>query len=197
MDTEPGQFLFSEGSDLGLLPLFWQDGGLVYLRLLSIFVDIDQQLNNYWRGRSGQTDRQTDDMDLLRNLAKITLNLENDKSFLPLQILPSQPTECSQRTRLIPAHHSHGEVVNESPFGDLHVEHDGLGPLGIVHHLGLDHGVGQPGGDGGLNLVAVKAYLVIILHLHLTKSLYKFRAPLGKNALEDNINHFCCLSAIF
>lgn len=75
MENEPGQFLLSEGSDLGLSPLIWQ--GLVYLRLLSIFVDIDQWLNNYWGGRPGQTDWRMN----LRNSAKITLNLENKESF--------------------------------------------------------------------------------------------------------------------
>lgn len=116
----------------------------------------------------------------LRKPAKITLNLENNKSLLLLQVLPSQPIECLQRTRLIPDHYLHGKVVNESSFGDLHIKHDGLRPLRVVHHLGLDHCVGQPRCDGGLNLVAVKTYLVIILHLQLTKLLYKFRALLEK-----------------
>lgn len=111
-------------------------------------------------------------MNLLRKPPKTTLNLENNKSLLSLQTLLSQPMEPFQKTRVIADHCLHGKVVNESSFGDLHIKHDGLRPVGVVHHLGLDHCVGQPGCDGGLNLVAVKTYLVIILHLHLTKSLH-------------------------
>lgn len=133
----------------------------------------------------------------LRKPTKVTLNLEDTKSLLLLQILPSQPTERFQKTRLTPGHCLHGEVVNESSFGDLHIKHDGLWPLCIVHHLGLDHGVGQPRCDGGLNLVAVKTYLVIILHLQVIKSLNTFRALLEKKALEDNINIFYSFSAYF
>lgn len=92
--------------------------------------------------------------------------------------LSEEPREACTLTP--PDPHSHGKVVNEGSFGHLHIKHDGLGPPGIVDHLGLDHGVGQPGCDGGLHLVAVQTHLVIILHLHLTKSLCKFRARLEK-----------------
>ena len=58
--------------------------------------------------------------------------------------------------------HSHGEVGNEGPFGDLHVEHDILRLWGVVHHFALDHGVGCAGSDSGLDLVAIKSYLITV-----------------------------------
>lgn len=49
---------------------------------------------------------------------------------------------------------SHGEVGDESSFGDLDVETDALSFGARVDHRAPDSGVGEAGRDAALNLVA-------------------------------------------
>lgn len=49
---------------------------------------------------------------------------------------------------------SHGEVGDESSFGDLDVEADALSFRARVDHRAPDGGVGEAGSDAALDLVA-------------------------------------------
>lgn len=55
---------------------------------------------------------------------------------------------------------SHGEVGNESSFGDLDVEADALGFGARVDHRALDGGVGEPRCDAALHLVALDSDVI-------------------------------------
>ncbi len=61
---------------------------------------------------------------------------------------------------------SHGEVVNEGSFGDLHVEADALGGGAWVDHRALDCGVSEPRRDSALHLIALNCDVIALNCLH-------------------------------
>ncbi len=61
---------------------------------------------------------------------------------------------------------SHGEVVNEGSFGDLHVEADALGGGAWVDHGALDYGVSEPRRDSALHLIALNCDVIALNCLH-------------------------------
>lgn len=61
---------------------------------------------------------------------------------------------------------SHGEVVNEGLFGNLHVEADALGFGACVDHRALDCGVSEPQRDSALHLIALNYDVIALNCLH-------------------------------
>lgn len=61
--------------------------------------------------------------------------------------------------------YSHGKVGDEGSFGNLNVKHDVLRLWGVVHHFGLDDGVGHTRSNSGLDFIAIKSYLISLFLL--------------------------------
>lgn len=59
--------------------------------------------------------------------------------------------------------YSHGKVGDEGSFGNLNIKHNILRPWGVVHHFGLDEGVGHTRSNSGLDFIAIKSYLINIV----------------------------------
>lgn len=55
---------------------------------------------------------------------------------------------------------SHGEVINEGPFGDLYVEADALRILARVNHGALDCGVNESRRNPALHLITLNSDVI-------------------------------------